>query len=115
VSKYDAKLSARKLLFTYGGPLPSAMVVKGVWRESAIDDDYYWSVPDGEPGYYFCRKGASQDEAPGGAFGYEIYEGIYDNSEPPFELTEKRLASVDGKLKRHGLKDARLYIFSNYD
>jgi hypothetical protein len=106
----------RKLLFSRSGPLCSAHLVRGVRRDEAPDDEaYFWSVGEGQPGYFFARMGASQDEVPVGAFGLEVACAIADNFDPPFEVTLDRLAAVDTELAKHGIVEPRLFVFPQYD
>jgi hypothetical protein len=83
------QLPMRAHYFSWSGPLCSAHLVKGVWRDEGEDHEYWWSVEEGEPGFYSSREGASQDQAVGGAFGFLVAQGVYDDSDPPVLLTRE--------------------------
>jgi len=111
------KLSEPALWLDWSGPLAGARLVFGEWREEAEDEDYYWHKSRKKPGYFFSTEGGSQDEAPGGAFGLEVFENPFDGPGPlKVELTRTLDEKLRKKLAKEGLDGELLYyLFAEYD
>lgn len=114
---HEASIGARKLFLSWHGPLAAARIVKGVWRDEAGDATRWYDADESgaEPAFYECSEGASQDPAPGGVLGFELAMSIYENSDPPIEVTPSLLRAADDRLREHELSPAMLYVFSHYD